>query len=215
MASLSDKKILICNSSTRDVIEKKILKSYLDEQIKFLLERIHTLYPELFTENDLKKEWKNYQKWKPKLSMSKPSSNNNSSKSTTNGKTNGKTNQKINSKSKSKEHSPIPDEEHRCIARVFDVNKIIYKYPNNSIKNLRDKELKTSISISNSNSNKTDLINIDKLDKYTFGRRCYGKRVKDGKYCFVHQRNNPHGDFNTPVAPYLKDHFIKMYNRFS
>ena len=204
MTSLTDKKILICHSSTRDVIEKKILKSYLDEQIKFLLERIHALYPELFTENDLKKEWKTYQKWKPKLSMSKSSTNNNPSDAKTNAKTNAKT--------KSKARNPIPDEKNRCIARVFDVNNIIYKYSDTSIKNLSDKELKTSI------SNKTNLANIDQLDKYplkdTFGRRCYGKRISGGHYCFVHQRNNPHGDFNTPVAPYLKEHFIKMCHRF-
>lgn len=205
MASLLDKKTLICNSITRDVIEKKILKSYLDEQIKFLLDRIHILYPELFTENDLKKEWKNYQKWKPNITLSKPITNNNLYK------TNNKINNKINNKTKPKDKkNTIPDEANRCIARVFDVNKIIYKYSDTSIKNLSDKELNTS--------NKSKSTNIDtdtdQLDKYTFGRRCYGKRVNGKYYCFVHQRNNPHGDFNTPVAPHLKEHFIKMHYRF-
>tara|TARA_Y100000389_G_C17456240_1_gene518378 strand:+ start:2080 stop:2673 length:594 start_codon:yes stop_codon:yes gene_type:complete len=196
MSSLSDKKTLICHSSTRHLIEKKILKSYLDEQIKFLLERIHTLYPELFTKDDFKKEWELYQKWKPKLSMSKPIINRTPSKT--------KNNQNNKSKGKKQTKKSIPDEQNRCIARVFDVNNIIYKYSDTSIKNINNKELNTS--------NKINLTNTEQLDIY--GRRCYGKRINGGNYCFVHQRNNPHGDFNTPVAPYLKDHFIKMCHRF-
>ena len=199
MTSLTNKKTLLCNSITRDIIEKKILKSYLDEQIKFLLDRIHILYPELFTENDLKKEWKSYQKWKPNITLSKPATKNNLSK--TNNKTNNRTKPKDREKT-------IPDEADRCIARVFDVNKIIYKYSDTSLKSLSDKDL------NNSNKSKSTNTDTDQLDKYTFGRRCYGKRVNGKYYCFVHQRNNPHGDFNTPVAPHLKDHFIKMYHRF-
>ena len=72
--------------------------------------------------------------------------------------------------------------------KLFDVNKIIYKHTDISIKSLSDKELNTS------NKSKSTNTDTDQLDKYTFGRRCYGKRVSGKYYCFVHQRNNPHGD---------------------
>ena len=63
MSSLKDKTNEICSNTSRNKLETAVLKSYLDEQIKLLLDRINLLYPKQFKKGDLKREWKNYQKY--------------------------------------------------------------------------------------------------------------------------------------------------------
>ena len=216
MTSFAEKKRLICNTYSNTNIEKKILKSYLDTQIKLLFKKIHTLYPDLFTEEDLKKELINYFKWKPKYTITtfKPKSLSyinslKKQKQTLKAFKNIKHNGNINSSDKGetyKEQKKIPADDIRCIARVFDVKKIIYKSSDTASHLTNDKQL----------IDKDDKIDLNgDLSKYTFGRQCYKKHKKDSKYCFIHIRNNPHGNFNEPVSMHIKDHFIKMYKKFN
>ena len=210
MSSLKDKTSEICSNTSRSKLEKAILKSYLDEQIKLLLDRINLLYPKQFKKGDLKQEWKNYQKWKPNIKLTEP--DNKKTQTSKNKKTqmdkNNSTSNKVN----------IPPNEERCIARVFDINKIIYQNntKNNNTKS-RNTKTKTQYKTNSSKVVNANLLNIIKKDPnaFTFGRQCYGKKCGDSNYCFVHKRNNPHGDFNNSLSPHLKEHFIKMYKTFN
>lgn len=201
MSSLKDKTTEICNNINRTKLEKAILKSYLDEQIKLLLDRINLLYPKQFKKGDLKLEWKSYQKWKPNIKLSE--TNCKKTQSSKNKKTNNTTLNKVN----------IPPNEDRCIARVFDINKIIYQNNTKSKDNSKNKTQHKTNSSKVVNSNLLETIKKDP-NSFTFGRQCYGKKCGGSNYCFVHKRNNPHGDFNSSLSPHLKEHFIKMFKTF-
>ena len=212
MSSLKDKTSEICSNTNRSKLEKDILKSYLDEQIKLLLDRINLLYPKQFKKGDLKQEWKNYQKWKPTIKLTEPDN-----KKTQTSK-NKKTQMDKNKKNSTSNQVDIPPDEKRCIARVFDINKIIYQN-NTKTRNTKSNNTKSK-TLHKTNSSKVvnaNLLNIIKKDPnaFTFGRQCYGKKCGDSNYCFVHKRNNPHGDFNNTLSPHLKEHFIKMYKTFN
>jgi len=232
MSSLKDKTSEICSNTSRSKLEKDILKSYLDEQIKLLLDRINLLYPKQFKKGDLKKEWKNYQKWKPTIKLTEPDN-----KKTQTSK-NKKTQMDKNKKNSTSNQVNIPPDEKRCIARVFDINKIIYqnntksrntKSRNTKTNNTKSRNTKTNNTKSRNTKTKTqyktnsskvvnaNLLNIIKKDPnaFTFGRQCYGKKCGDSNYCFVHKRNNPHGDFNNSLSLHLKEHFIKMFKTFN
>jgi len=207
MSSLKDKTSEICSNTSRSKLEKDILKSYLDEQIKLLLDRINLLYPKQFKKGDLKKEWKNYQKWKPTIKLTEPDN-----KKTQTSKMK-KTQMDKNKKNSTSNQVNIPPDEKRCIARVFDINKIIYQ--NNTKSN--NTKSKTQYKTNSSKVVNANLLNIIKKDPnaFTFGRQCYGKKCGDSNYCFVHKRNNPHGDFNNSLSLHLKEHFIKMFKTFN
>lgn len=210
MSSLKDKTSEICSNTSRSKLEKDILKSYLDEQIKLLLDRINLLYPKQFKKRDLKGEWKSYQKWKPNIKLTEPINNGINKNNTKSSKTSINKDKK-NNIDKQNVKSNIPLQEERCIARVFDVNKIIYQQDNEKNKSKIKGKTSSSKTINN-NLLKTIESNSKSI---TFGRQCYGKKCSDSNYCFVHKRNNPHGDFNNPITPHLKEHFIKMYKTFN
>ena len=227
MSSLKDKTSEICSNTSRSKLEKDILKSYLDEQIKLLLDRINLLYPKQFKKGDLKKEWKNYQKWKPTIKLTEPDN-----KKTQTSKMK-KTQMDKNKKNSTSNQVNIPPDEKRCIARVFDINKIIYqnntksnntksnntKSNNTKSNNIKSRNTKTKTQYKTNSSKvvNANLLNIIKKDPnaFTFGRQCYGKKCGDSNYCFVHKRNNPHGDFNNSLSLHLKEHFIKMFKTFN
>lgn len=210
MSSLKDKTSEICSNTSRNKLEIAVLKSYLDEQIKLLLDRINLLYPKQFKKGDLKREWKNYQKWNPNIKLTEPDN-----KKTQTSKMK-KTKMDKNKNNSNPNKVNIPPDEERCIARVFDINKIIYQNNTKSRINTKSK----SKTLHKNNSSKvvnTNLLNTIKKspNAFTFGRQCYGKKCSDTNYCFVHRRNNPHGDFDNPITPHLKEHFIKMFKTFN
>lgn len=210
MSTLNDKLIDICNNN-RITVEKDILKSYLDEQIILLLDRINLLFPKIFKKSDLKQEWKNYQKWKPNIKLTEPIiiSKKNKGKNTNH--------YKVKNSTKKKNTTNIPLQDVRCIARVFDVNKIIYQQKEATSENNLKSKKNSKNKMSSSKVINTNILKIIETDStsFTFGRQCYGKKCGDSKYCFVHKRNNPHGDFNNIVSPHLKNHFIKMFKTFN
>jgi cysteinyl-tRNA synthetase len=166
----------------RNILESKLVKTYLDTQIKLLLYRIHYLHPTLFTMIHLNKELEVYNKWNPIIQFA-------SSKTTNNKKVNA-----INTSKNKIQHNKQKLNNKRCISRVYNNNNIIYK------DNIDNKQI-----------NKT-VISDDILESYIFGRQCYGTRIGNTKYCFVHCKHNPHGDFNKPPSKQIKEHFIMLHN---
>lgn len=120
MVSYRNRKDVIFSNSNnnskynRNVLERKIFKTYLDVQIKLLLYRIHNLYPTLFTMKHLKEELTLYNKWKPNINLINHETINKKTKKTNTSKiTTQNNNKKTNNK--------------QCISRVYNNKNIILK----------------------------------------------------------------------------------------
>tara|TARA_B100000902_G_C27319587_1_gene923500 strand:+ start:3878 stop:4447 length:570 start_codon:yes stop_codon:yes gene_type:complete len=90
----------------------------------------------------------------------------------------------------------IPEDNERCHSRIW-ANGYISKQESES--NPENDSDKNNIDVNNSN-------------KISFGKRC-SRRINANcpyhKYCGHHMKNNPHGDYNTPLKKYQTKNFIK------
>lgn len=50
------------------------------------------------------------------------------------------------------------------------------------------------------------------LERYTIGRQCSRKKLKNNSYCFQHSRHNPHGDYFKDPPNELCYHYMKDGN---
>ena len=44
--------------------------------------------------------------------------------------------------------------------------------------------------------------------KKIYGRRCKNRIISNTKYCGIHKRHNPHGDFDKDISQVMRNHFL-------
>ena len=99
----------------------------------------------------------------------------------------------------------IPEDNERCHARIW-ANGYINKQEedsNSDISSDEEDEEDDNFSKNDGNSDNT---------KISFGKRC-SRRINSNcphhKYCGHHMKNNPHGDYDSPLKKYQTLNFIK------
>ena len=98
----------------------------------------------------------------------------------------------------------IPEDNERCHARIWANG-----YVESQEESFSDDD---SNSASNQSSNQLSNQSSKENDKITFGKRC-SRRLNNNcphnKYCGHHMKNNPHGDYNSPLKKFQTLNFIK------
>jgi hypothetical protein len=100
----------------------------------------------------------------------------------------------------------IPEDNERCKARIW-ANGYVNKQneePNSDVSSDEDKN--------DDEDDDEDEDNNNDNTKISFGKRC-SRRINDNclhhKYCGHHMKNNPHGDYNSPLKKFQTLNFIK------
>ena len=101
----------------------------------------------------------------------------------------------------------IPEDGERCHARIWA----------NGHLNLKEDFLNNDDN-NQTNEDKSKNNNLDVDKNIIFGKRCSRKinsNCPNHKYCGHHMKNNPHGDYNSPLKKYQKQNFIKNSKLFN
>lgn len=105
----------------------------------------------------------------------------------------------------------IPEDDERCHARIW-ANGCVESQEDVFSDNDTDSDEdanKFSDKSSNKSSNKSDNKSNNKI---TFGKRC-SRRINNTcphhKYCGHHMKNNPHGDYDSPLKKFQTLNFVK------
>ena len=188
---------------------EKIIGDICNKRIHELLNVIHTNYPLLFKTDDIEKE---YDLIMQNIHIDKFDSTNlediaSSEKIEKNDK--NEKDEKNGTDEKKKNNAiiiiPLPDDDVRCCARVWD--------------NIYDKTGKIVSNIDAifccDNFNDIDIKAFN--EKYIIGSRCKRKQNKSlellnnipSVYCTQHLKHLPHGNYNTPPTKELCHHYLK------